>query len=68
MTSHALNRWSYRTFLEHRADNRFSGEEFVAELERQSIRVGGNFVERFFGDFIIGTGRKIQDVKGSPAC
>lgn len=56
VTSHALNRWSYRTFLDHPTENRFSGQEFVAELERQGIHVGENFVERFYGDFIFGVG------------
>lgn len=56
VTSHALNRWFYRTFLEHPTVNRFSGEEFVVELERQGLTVNGNVVERFFGDFIVGVG------------
>lgn len=60
VTSHALSRWSYRTFLEHPTENRFSGEEFVSELERQGIVVGGNVVERFFGDFIFGVGRRVD--------
>ena len=58
VTSHALNRWLYRTFLEHPTENRFSGEEFVAGLECQGITVRRNYVERFFGDFIIGVGRR----------
>jgi ubiquinone/menaquinone biosynthesis C-methylase UbiE len=58
VTAHALRRWSARTFLDHPAHNRFSAAEFVAELERRSIQVGGNFVERIFGDFVIGVGRK----------
>jgi ubiquinone/menaquinone biosynthesis C-methylase UbiE len=56
VTSHALKRWSYKTFLEHPTKDRFSGPDFVAELERQEIRVGGNYVHRFFGDFVIGVG------------
>ncbi len=58
VTRHALERWSYKTFLEHPQHDRFSGEDFVAELERQGIEVGGNFVHRFFGDFVIGVGNK----------
>src|SRR5687767_5904912 len=57
VTSHGLNRWSYRTFLDHPADNRFSGQEFIAELERLGIEVGEDYVERFFGDFVFGVGR-----------
>ncbi len=56
VTSKALNRLSYRIFLEHPEENRFSGKEFVLELERQGILVGKNVVERFFGDFIFGVG------------
>lgn len=58
VTSHALNRWFYRTFLKHPTENRFSGQGFVRELERQGIAVKRNYVERFFGDFIIGVGRR----------
>lgn len=61
VTSHALNRWSYRTFLEHPKENRFSAGQFIAELEQQDILVGGNFVERFFGDFVIGVGWRQDD-------
>ena len=62
VTSHALGRWSYRTFLKHPKEDRFSGAEFVAELERQGIRVEGNAVERFFGDFVIGVGRRVAQL------
>lgn len=58
VTTHALSRWSYRTFLKHPTENRFSAVRFVAELEQQGIDVGGNYVERFFGDFLLGVGRK----------
>lgn len=58
VTRHALNRWFYRTFLDHPTANRFSGVEFVSELEHQGIRVGDRVVERFFGDFVIGVGRR----------
>lgn len=57
VTSHALSRWSYRTFLKHPTADRFSASQFIAELERHDIQVGDNFVERFFGDFVIGVGR-----------
>lgn len=56
VTSHALNRWFYRSFLEHPKENRFSAAQFVSELERQGIAVRGNFTERFFGDFVMGVG------------
>lgn len=59
VTTHALNRWSYRTFLDHPRENRFSAEGFIAELERQGILVGKNHVERMFGDFVLGVGRRV---------
>ena len=58
VTAHALARWSYRTFLEHPREDRFSATGFVAELERQGIEVGTRFVTRWFGDFVIGVGTR----------
>lgn len=59
VTTHALDRWFYRTFLDHPTENRFSGKEFIAELERQGIHVGERSVEWFFGDFVTGVGRRL---------
>ena len=39
VTRQALERWAYRTFLQHPTEDRFSGAEFVAELERQRLTV-----------------------------
>ena len=58
VTSRALERWSYRTFLEHPAEDRFSKEQFIVELEKQGFLIGPKLVERFFGDFIFGVGRR----------
>jgi ubiquinone/menaquinone biosynthesis C-methylase UbiE len=58
VTSHALNKWSYRTFMEHPSENRFSTREFVEELDRQGMTVGNNFVERGGGDFVFGVARR----------
>lgn len=60
VTKHALDRWFYRTFLEHPKANRFSAEEFVAELETQGIMVGEQHLEWFFGDFVVGVGRRLN--------
>jgi ubiquinone/menaquinone biosynthesis C-methylase UbiE len=60
LTKHALNRLSYRIFLEHPKENRFSLEEFVYELERQGIIIGKNVVERIFGDFFFGVGHRVD--------
>ncbi len=58
VTRKALNRWFYRTFLEHPKENRFSGDEFIAELERWGILVGAKSLEWFFGDFVVGVGTR----------
>jgi ubiquinone/menaquinone biosynthesis C-methylase UbiE len=54
VTSHALNRASYRLLFEHPTQDRFSGREFIDELERHGLMVGGRHIQRFFGDFVIG--------------
>lgn len=58
VTRHALDRWLYRTFLDHPEDDRFTGAEFVAALESQGLIVGTNWVERIQGDFVLGVARK----------
>ncbi len=58
VTARALDRWFYRKFLVHPKENRFSADEFIAEVERQGIAVSGNPVEWFFGDLVVGVGRR----------
>lgn len=58
VTQHALDRWSYRTFLEHPADDRFTGTGFVDACEHAGLHVGERWVERFFGDFVFGVATK----------
>lgn len=58
VTKQALDRAVYRKLFVHPSENRFDAGEFVAELERQGIIVGDRFVERFFGDFIFGVGKR----------
>lgn len=58
VTSQWILRWPYRILFEHPMENRFSGNEFVLELERQGIEVGDNWVERSNGDFIFGVGHR----------
>ena len=60
VTKQALDRWLYRTFLDHPKTNRFSAEEFIAELERQGIMVGEKRLEWFLGDFVVGVGRRTK--------
>jgi len=67
VTRQALDRWFYRTFLEHPAENRFTAKEFVAVLEGYGISVGSNQLEWFLGDFIVGVGRRLhQQSEGEP--
>jgi len=59
VTRQALERWVYRRFLDHPTADRFTGEEFVGELERQGIEVGGAVVAWCCGDIVSGVGRRI---------
>ncbi len=60
VTTHALNKWSYRTFMEHPSENRFSAEEFVSELKKQGLEIIGNVELRHGGDFIFGVAKRIN--------
>lgn len=62
VTSQALGRWFYRTFLEHPTHDRFAAAEFVAELEGRDILVGDRVVTPFGGDFVLGVGIKVEGV------
>ena len=58
VTSRWISRWPYRSLFLHPQDNRFSAEELVAEISRQGIAVGENWVERAKGDFVFGAGQR----------
>lgn len=58
VTRHALQRWSYRTFLEHPKVDRFSAEEFVEALGELGLSLPVPAVTRFFGDFVLGVAVK----------
>lgn len=60
VTQKALDRWIYRTFLKHPTENRFTGEAFVSELEKNGIDVGGNRQYWLLNDLIIGVGTLAQ--------
>jgi len=60
ITCQALQRWVYRTWLEHPVENRFSANELIAELERQGIIVGTQNIQRFRGDLLIGVGHVME--------
>ncbi len=58
VTAKALDRWFYRTFLDHPKDNRFSGKQFVNELEKNKIRVENRELYWFLNDLVVGVGHK----------
>lgn len=62
VTKQALNRRFYRAFLKHPAENRFTGEAFIGELEKDGITVGENKQYWFLNDFVVGVGRKSQEL------
>ncbi len=66
VTRHALARRSYRWFLDHPTEDRFSGAEFVAEVERAGLRVP-QWTDRFFGDFVFGVGFRSHEMTTSPS-
>ncbi len=58
VTKKALDRWFYRSFLDHPKDNRFTGEQFIAELEKHGILVGNKKLYWFLDDFVVGVGQR----------
>jgi ubiquinone/menaquinone biosynthesis C-methylase UbiE len=58
VTRNALNRWIYRTFLAHPAENRFSEAEFLAELSARGIEPVGKPRCILFNDIFIGVAKR----------
>jgi len=48
VSKQALDRWVYRMLFKHPRENRFTAENFVAELDHQEMPVGGKLVSFFF--------------------
>ncbi|HEX9202292.1 MAG TPA: class I SAM-dependent methyltransferase [Acidobacteriaceae bacterium] len=69
VTRDALNRWIYRTFLDHPTENRFSEMEFLAELSVQKIEPLGEPHRVLLKDIFIGIARRISRTSaiGGPA-
>jgi ubiquinone/menaquinone biosynthesis C-methylase UbiE len=57
VTRAALERWVYRKFLDHPADNRFSETEFIAELATQGFETASPRQHTLFGDVFIGVAK-----------
>ena len=58
VTRAALNRWIYRTFLDHPAENRFNESEFLAELTVNGIEPLGVPYRILSNDIFIGIARR----------
>ena len=58
VTRAALNRWLYRTFLDHPIENRFSEEEFLAELPFHGIKPFGQTHRTLLNDIFIGIAKR----------
>lgn len=59
VTARFIHRYPYSVIFKHPMENRFSGLEFVEQVERAGILVGDNWVEKAKGDFVYGVGRKL---------
>lgn len=60
VTRKALERWMYRTFLEHPVDNRFSEDEFITELIRHGLHPIKPLHKILLGDIFMGAARFAQ--------
>jgi ubiquinone/menaquinone biosynthesis C-methylase UbiE len=58
VTRQALERWSYRMFLDHPKENRFGVQEFVGELEKSGIAVGAGIESIISNDIFTGVGKR----------
>ncbi|MCX5418065.1 class I SAM-dependent methyltransferase [Streptomyces sp. NBC_00059] len=53
VTAHALARPSYRLLFDHPTEDRFTAEQFLAELPRHGLAVRGSLT-RIQGDYLLG--------------
>jgi hypothetical protein len=58
VTRAALNRWIYRTFLNHSAEKRFNEAEFLAELTVHGIEPLGGLRRILSNDIFIGIAKR----------
>ena len=54
VTAAALATRGYRWLFDHPTHDRFTGPEFVAELERQGLQVGQRWLTRIRGHYLLG--------------
>ena len=65
VTPAALATRGYQALFEHPREDRFTGEDFVAELESQGLRVGRQWQTRVRGHYLIGVAERLPDGSGS---
>jgi SAM-dependent methyltransferase len=58
VTALALARPTYRTLFDHPADDRFTAEEFRAELDHHGLTVGDRWRTPLGGDYLIGVAER----------
>lgn len=68
VTRAALERWSYRTFLEHPKENRFSESEFIEQLARHGLELMNPTEHVLFGDIFIGVARLGRVAQDATSC
>lgn len=58
VTATALARPTYRTLLDHPTEDRFTAEEFLAELPRHGLDIADRWITRVGTDYLLGVARK----------
>lgn len=64
VTAAALARPSYRRFLEHPTEDRFTAGEFLAELPRHGLHVGDRWRTYIGGDYLRGVATRLPSGTG----
>ena len=68
VTAHALARPTYRALFDHPTADRFTAEDFRAELHRHNLHTGDRFVTRIHGDYLLGVAhRRVHEQSGTAA-
>ena len=60
VTSHALDRPSFRLLFDHPSEDRFTAEQFVAALEDTGLRTGDRHRTLIAGDYILGVAERLH--------
>ena len=66
VTAAALATRGYRWLFDHPTRDRFTGAEFVAELERQGLRVGRRWATRVRGHYLLGVADRARHDEERP--